>query len=402
MKYTYPLLALLTITSVNAQGLYNTSGDSTYSDESLFQITAGARVGFDDNVNPINSENTGVKTDSLYIGANVRAAYSEKRSNAYLGFSADLGAIHYLDDIRDDSTVPTFNAGLNLGYSVNQRIKLTSNNYLTFGLEPDYERGIAQDRRAGEYFAYSSYNTIGINWTNRLATKHSIAFTGTEYDNGASYSRITLGSEIRYKLNDRTILKAGGNYGLGENSDNISYYGGFEHSFSDRTGIDVVVGGNTVDRDNGYSKSGFYGSATMTHAASDRLSLSGYARYGLDDTFVSLFLDDYNAAAVFSARTNLRLGFKADYKVSERIGFYGGVSIVNSEYHDGAAQNSTGIGSVDDASTFIYNVNAGLKYGFNDNLSAVLNYNHTGSMSDDSSPYEYDRNRYSAGLEYKF
>jgi len=174
MKYTYPLLALLTITSVNAQGLYNTSGDSTYSDESLFQITAGARVGYDDNTRPIGSDLPGVdKEDSLYIGANVRAAYSETRSNAYLGFYADLGAIHYLDDIRDDDTVPVFNAGLNLGYSVNQRIKLSSNNYITYGLEPDYERGIAQDRRSGEYFAYNSYNTIGINWTQRFATKRT-------------------------------------------------------------------------------------------------------------------------------------------------------------------------------------------------------------------------------------
>jgi len=196
-------------------------------------------------------------------------------------------------------------------------------------------------------------------------------------------------------------LKAGGNYALNDSSDLISYYGGFEHSFSERTGIDVKLGGNTVDRDNGTSKSGFFASASMTHSVSERLGITGYARYGLDDTFVGLPLDIGNA--LFSSRTNLRLGLKANYKVSERVGLYGGASIVRSEYHDGIGVNSAGVaGTVDDAETFLYNINIGLKYGFNDNLSAVLNYNHTGSTSDDSSAYEYDRNRYSAGLEYKF
>ncbi len=404
MKYQLTLLTAAGVAAASAQGLYDTSGDSSYSDESAFQVTAGARVGFDDNVNPVYSSELG-KTDSSYIGANVRVAYSETQSNANLGLYADLGAITYLSDTNGDSTFPVVNLGANATYKVNERIQLSTNNRFTHGLEPDYERGIANDRRSDAYSTYSSFNAIGIRWSQRFATRHGINFSGADYGSGNNYNSISFRNTLRYRLNDRTILKGGHVFGLNDSSDSHRFFGGFEHSFSERTGIDVEVGANTLDRDNGYSSDGFFASVSVSHLASETLSYRAYARYDTNDLFTSVPLSisapDANgrrtiARARFQARRNLRLGGSFSYQFSENLGLFGGLSVVNTTYIDDQA------GAVDNSSSLIFNVNAGISYKLTENLSGVLNYNHTQSISDDLPLYEYDRNRFSLGLEYAF
>jgi len=405
MKYQFPIYALIGLATASAQSLYDTSsGSSAFEDSTPFAIVGSLSYGYDDNVNPIGSDIAGVNEEgSSFIEANIGATYTETRSNAYLGFSANVGAIYYFDDINDiDGVTPVFDFGLNLGYDVNSRIKLTSNNHVTYGLEPDFERGIAADRRQDEYFAYSSFNTIGIRWTERFGTRHSVGISGTDFGNGRDFNRITFRNELRYRLNNRTILKAGHNTAFNDTTSTTSnsYFGGIEHSFSERAGFDIEVGGSSVGDD-----SGLYVNSNLRYAVSDRLNLTAYFRFNTDDILVNNLPTGNSVPtdlADFESRDSLSTGLRANYNVNRSLVLHGGFDIQNIDYNDRSDSGFGPIAQGGDFDTTLYHINAGLSYSFSEKLSAVFNYNYTTSEADDSIFFEYDRNRYSVGLTYRF
>ena len=392
MNYKFPLLAIASVSVASAQGLFSTSSDSTLTDQSAVRTTASIRVGYDDNLNPIGSEDQGEES-SPFISANLRTSYAEVRSNASLSAYADLGFITYFeDDIADDNIVPVTNLGLSLGYSLNDRIKLSSNNTLTHGLEPDYERSFANDRRAGQFTSYSTYNEIGVRWSQRFGTKHGFGIQGAEYERAqGDYQHISFRNSLRYRLNDRTVLKGAYTFGLRPDTDTNShrYVVGFEHSLSERTGVDFSIGGNTLVRDNGFDRTTVFVNGAVSHTASDRLNFRGYVRYGLDDIFTNLGDD------IFEARETLRLGLNFNYTLNRKVSYNGGISAVSTNYIESTTNGS-------DQNTWLYNINLGMRYSLSDNLTATFNYNFTQSLSDDIDVFEYKRNRYSVGLEYAF
>ncbi len=392
MNYKFPLLAIASVSVASAQGLFSTSSDSTLTDQSAIRTTASLQFGYDDNLNPIGSEVQGEES-SAFISANLRASYAEVRSNASLSAYADLGVISYFeDDIADDNIVPVINLGVTLGYSLNDRIQLSSNNFVTHGLEPDYERSFANDRRSGQFTSYSTYNEIGVRWSQRFGTKHGFGIQGAEYERAqGDYQHISFRNELRYRLNDRTVLKGAYTFGLRPDTDTNfhRYEVGFEHSLSERTGIDFTIGGNTIDRDNGFNRTALFVNGAVSHTASDRLNFRGYVRYGIDDIFLNLGND------TFQARETLRLGLNFNYTLNQKVSYHGGISVISTDYIESTTNGS-------DQNTWLYNINLGMSYSLSSKLSATLNYNFTQSLSDDIAGFEYKRNRYSLGLQYAF
>jgi len=395
-----------------SQGLYDTSVADTYEDESSIKFTGSARVGYDDNTQPIGSNSVvGQKIGSAYLGADIRGDYDLIRSNTTINAFGKLGVINYFSSEATENPLSiVFNGGFSFSHALNERLRLSSNNYITHGYEPDYERGIANDRRSEIYTAYSSYNSLGIRWSRRFGTRHALNFVGADYGNGNEYSQVVLGNSIRFRYDDRTILKAGQNIRFNENSKHYSASVGLEHSFSERTGLNFKIGAGGLRADSGYSTNSLYLETSVTHQSSEKLSFNGYAKYGVDDNFTQIATTPINVpgtfigfdTATFQAKKSLRAGLSANYAFSPKLSLYSGLSVVHTTYIDQNGTTNILGQSYSDIGALIFNINAGIKFGITDTSSAVFNMNHTTSSSDEAVGFDYSRNRYSLGVESLF
>lgn len=413
MKYTKLAISACGIALASGQGLYNMSNLYGLDEEtSPLQYTLGLHYGYDDNVNPIGTDCGVEEQGSSYLSANLKAGISHNESNYSISAWGQVGVIHYLDDniaIIDDTNL-TFGGGLNLSYRINDRIRFNSRNYINYGFEPDYERGIAADRRSELYTAYSSNNDIGVRWSERFATVHGIGISGADYGNGNDYSTTTFYNQARYRISPRTVLTASYNFVDGENSDGHVISGGIEHTVSDRTGFSLRGGVSSYDYDGGGSRTAPYVNASLRHRVNEQLSLTGYINYNQDDHLntIATACDPANLGGLlytrFESRESLRLGLRANYTLSEKVSLFGGVSLVSSEYENGSILTAAGgdPNGPSDASALIYNLNAGFRYGITNNVSLVGSYNFSDSSSDEAQPFEYTRNRYSLGVQATF
>ena len=96
---------------------------------------------------------------------------------------------------------PDAQLGVNFTHRFSERLRFSSRNLLAYENEPDYDFGFAGDRRTGDYFRYSSSNTVGYRWSDRLGTQTGIAFNGVSYDDidDSDYNQITFSHDFRYQ-----------------------------------------------------------------------------------------------------------------------------------------------------------------------------------------------------------
>ncbi|MFP6881868.1 MAG: hypothetical protein VCA34_13010, partial [Roseibacillus sp.] len=162
---------------LSAQGLYNIMPfDGEPTDSFPLSWTVGANVGWDSNASPTFSECPDVDTDDvLYVSAFVQANFVSKTPQTTWDLWGRAGILYYLDEIDqtggndptaadtrvDGDTFPTFRGGLNFVHRVNETLRLRSLNNFTYEQEPDFDYGIATDRRQGSYLRFSSDNSVG-------------------------------------------------------------------------------------------------------------------------------------------------------------------------------------------------------------------------------------------------
>ncbi len=412
MKYTKLVLFACGIASASGQGLYNISNLYALDEESSpLEYRLNLTYGYDDNARPVGSDCSGDESDSSYLQGSISAGFAHNESNYSISAFATAGAIYYLEDdiLEDGNLVPTFNGGVNLSYNFSDRIRFNSRNFANYGLEPDYNRGIANDRRTEEYFAYQSNNDIGVRWTDRFATVHGIGLTGADYGDNNKFNNLSLYNQARYRISQRTVLTAGYAYTFRDHSNSQRYSIGAEHSLTDRTGFTINAGYTTLERDNGFSSESPFLNASLRHIVNDRFSVTGFINLDQDDNFTTVPIECLDTAggqdfgfARYGARKNLRAGLNGTYNVSESIQLFGGASVVASKYED--LQNGIGLtgNAPDEVDAIIYNLNAGIRYGITNSLSVIGSYNYSQSASDEAEPYEYTRNRYSVGVETTF
>lgn len=410
MKLTNIAIFALGAALASGQGLYNISNLYALDEEtSPLTYTASLTFGYDDNTQPVGSEFYG-ETASSYLQGMIGAGFAENNSNYSLSAYANLGFIYYLDDeasLDDLSFIAT--AGLDFTYQFNERVRYSTRNYVNRGFEPDYDRGLANDRRAGLYTSYYTNHDIGIRWSDRLATVHGISFSGSEYDEFEGFSTTQFYNDIRYSLSPRTTLIANYRYGWNERSNSQTVSAGIEHAFTERTGFQVRGGYTSLENnDTDFNSDSPYLHASVNHKATDRFSLRGFVSYTQDDNFVAVPMafvtpesgNTYLFRPQYGSRENLRLGFSGDYTLSEKVALHGGVSYYHSNY-EGLVSDSLGI-APDDLNAGIYNINAGFSYAVNPTFSVTGNYNFSDSFSDDTPFFDYTRNRYSIGIQASF
>lgn len=393
-------------TAAYAQGLYYIGNDT---DEPLpLKWVVGASLIYDDNVTA-GFVRPGVgEEDSLAFNPYVGLSFVTITPQTTWDVYARLGTIYYFDAPQGaDDFNSQSRAGVNLTHRFSERLRFSSQNFVSYEMEPDYSYGYASTRVNGEYFFWQSDNSVGFRWTERLATYTGLRLSGTDYGSDvANNDRFTweLYNQFRYQLSPQTVLTMDYRYGQtsgnGVSSDSTNQYllFGAEHRFSPNTIGIVRAGAQFRDVDNGDDTTSPYLEAAFNWQATEALRLRSYARYGIED-YDTVQIFPGNIPVEYSDRRTLRFGVSGEYVFNPLVSLFGGIDYIPTSYQSGRVV-ATGVAAPDQDEDII-NAYIGVSYRFNEFLTATASYNFTDSSSDFNNR-DYDRNRISIGVSAEF
>ena len=414
-------LGLATGGLLSAQGLYNIMPFGDEPTDSLpLNWTAGASLGWDSNASPVFSESPGVDTDDvIYLSAFVQANFVNKSPQTTIDVWARAGILYYLDNIDQNGgsalpstrvetdLFPVIRGGVNFVRRVNECLRLRSRSNIAYEQEPDYNYGIATDRRAGSYLRWSSDNSVGYRWTERLGTNTGYRISGVTFDEADrnDFVRHLFYNQFRYRTTPSTVWTAAYRYQLQTNdasSDSYSHYVlvGAEHELSATSVVVLRAGGQVQEIDGGSTNWSPYVEATLRAALSEAASVRVFARYGLEDRNRLVATQDHGAPPAlgrYEERRVLRVGAQGSYVISEQLTAFGGANVVFTEY-DSKIAGPLAPGSLSET---IVNVNVGASYEVIKNIFVTGSYNFTNSASD-ADIRDYDRSRVQLGVQASF
>ncbi|MFT4175703.1 MAG: outer membrane beta-barrel protein [Luteolibacter sp.] len=399
-KLALGLFGLVLASQASAQGLYYSGTEAQESIPLKWQV--GADYIYDDNVSPGYGNDESASSVAPYVGLSFVSVDPQTTWDVY----ARLGLIYYLDGPDHlDSTYTTARAGVDFAHRFSERLRISSINFISYELEPDYTYGISSSRSAGEYFYWQTDNSVGFRWSERFATYTGFRLTGLDYQDVDHNDRFTwtLYNQFRYQLTPQTVLTAEYRYaqtsGNGAYTDATDHYilGGLEHRFSPTTIGLFRVGAQLHDVDGGNSYTSPYAEAALNSRVNEQFMVKAFVRYGIEN-FNTVHVVD-GLLTEFSDRRTLRLGVSGNYSISKRLGLFGGVDYIPTSYEGGHVV-ATGA-SVGDRDEDLINAYIGLSLQFTDNIFGSLTYNHTTSDSD-LPRNDYDRNRISVGVRAEF
>jgi hypothetical protein len=394
--------------SLCAQSLFDLAPDDTETDSLPLRYTAGVNFGYDDNPTPL----LGNEDESFYGQAYVGATFLNNSPQTTLSFGAQIGVIHYFDnlDVRGQNVDDTaFTASLYLNWTrrVSERLRFVSRNNVAYELEPDFSTGFQAQRQVGNYFRWSTDNAVGYRWSDRLATYTGIRLDGISFDDfdGGDRSTVTYYNDFRYQVSERTVATLTYRYsdvsadGAVTDSTNQFILAGLEHRFNQRSTGVIRAGVQLRDVDGGDSSSNPYVEGSFRTAINSQLNLRSYVRYGVEDFQRNVLDPSTGVNAFYSDTQTLRVGVTADYSVSQDLTLTGGINYAALSYED--LQAATGPGpaasSLDEE---LLNVFVGVNLRVTDNVSVNARYNFEDLTSDGGR--DYDRNRFSIGASTQF
>lgn len=425
-------LKLLTLLSVSAavssasaaEGLFYLGSEAQ---ESLpLKWTVGADLVWDDNTTPTGASSinpiTGLpygEEDTLSLGGNVGLSFVNVAPQSTLDVYAKVGATYFFDKTAamQDDFVPNARLGVNWTRRFTERLRFSTRNFVSYELEPNYAYGFATTRQTDPYFYWSTDNSIGYRWTERLATYTGFNVTGLDYDNAVeNQDRLTFGfyHQFRYQLDPRSVLTLDYRYSQtgadGLASDSSSHYilAGIEHRFSPNT-ILISRAGAQIRRSDAVSGSDGtnpFVELALRSQINQQFSIRGFARYSAEvyDTTRAVLGAGGIGLYDFDDRRTLRLGLSSEYAISPMFSLFGGIDYIPASFDDGrlvgiraGAPGPTASGIDED----VWNAYIGLSVRFTDYLYGTVSYNYSDSSSDFVG-YNYDRNRVSLGLRAEF
>ena len=395
-KITATALGLLTASSLCAQSLFDLAPKDDETESSPLSWTVGANLGYDDNPTP------GSDNEAAYGVVYVGAAFLSQSPQTTVEFAGRLGYVHYFDDLnfgllKVDQSTPTGSLRLNLTHRINERLRLSSRNSLAFEYQPNYSVGSQAIRQTGAYTRWSSDNSVGYRWSERLGTYTGFIYDGVEYDNPAAQrndvSAITLYNDFRYQLSPQTVATLTYRYadrntaaGIGDTQNHFIMVGG-EHRFSPNS-VAIVRAGVQLRSIDGSTKDYTSPSAeaALTTRVNQQLSVRAYGRLSTEDSSRQV------GAAVYDNANTMRLGVSGTYRVSQALSLNSGINYMSLAYEDGTAE---------DRDESLINAFVGFDLQIAENLYLNGSYN-LEDLGSDVTAREYDRNRMSIGVRATF
>lgn len=398
------LPVLLAGAATAQEGLYSVGADAQ--DSIPLKWVVGVSAIYDDNV---GAGNGGAEEDSFALNPSLGASFISISPQTTWDVFVRLGMIYYLDAPGNmDELNSQSRIGVNLTHRFSERLRFVSRNFVSYELEPDYAYGYASARTAGEYFYWSTDNSVGYRWSERLGTYTGLSLTGTQYTDVNDNDRLNwqVYNQFRYQLTPQTVLTQDYRYGQtsgdGRSSDSGDQFllAGVEHRFSPSTVGVFRAGAQFRDVDDGDSNITPYVEASFRTRVNEQFSIRSFVRYGMEyyDTVQTIGI----GTVEYDSRVTMRLGVTAEYMLSPMLSLFAGVDYIPTSFEDGRPLLPLLPGTpVPDSDEDMINAHIGLSMRFNDFVTGSLSYNFTNSSSDIVNR-DYDRNRISLGVSAEF
>jgi hypothetical protein len=408
-KFTLGVVSIVAACSyASAQGLYYNGSEAQ---ESIpLRWTVGANLTWDDNVTPGAPSG---EQDSLSINPYVGASFVNITPQTTLDVYGRLGLIYYFDEpvaAGADDLNTQVRGGVNVSHNFNERLRISSRNFISYELEPDYSLGISSARQVGEYLYWQTDNALGYRWSERFGTYTGFQLTGLEYDDVANADRFiwSLYTQGRYILTQQTVLTADYRYSNSEGSDlasdSTSHFllGGAEHRVSASTIVIARAGIQWRDVDQGRDSTNPFLEMAFNSQVNEQLRVRSFVRYSVEDFDTVQQLTAGGPLYDFDERQALRIGISAEYAITPMLSLYGGVDYIPSTFDGGRQVTPPGTGNrISGLDEDLINLYVGVSMKFTDSLHGTLSYNFTDSSSDFASR-SYDRNRVTVGVRAEF
>jgi hypothetical protein len=400
----FTLAAMAAISAASAQSLYYVGDEAQ---ESIpLKWSVGMTAIYDSNMTPgTQSGQPGFEDDAWSLNPYAAATFTSITPQTTIDLYARAGVNYYLTSSEiDGADDTTFNGrlGFDLTHRFSERLRFSSRNFAAQEMEPEYAYGQSAQRGVDPYTLWSSDNSVGYRWTERLGSYTGITFTGFLGDGvNSDRSSFSLYQQMRYQLTPRTVATAEYRYTAwtGDASDSTNHFitGGFEHRLSPTSIFVVSAGAQLREVDGGDSSTSPFFEAALSSQINTRFSVRGFARYSIEDfdtvQQLGAFVFEYQDQRV------LRIGLNGSYSLTPRLSGFGGVDLVSTGYGSGITPD--GVNETDGESEDVINAYVGLRAKISDSLTTECSINCTDSVSDFEGR-EYDRLRLSAGVSYSF
>lgn len=401
--------SVLPCAAASAQGLYSIAPNDDEADSSLpLTYIVGASVGFDNNPTPLF--NNGGNDGASYVSGFVQANWTNVSPQTTWDAFVRLGVRYYFDDLDGDNVDQESydsRVGVNFTHRFSERLRFSSRNFLAYESEPDFDFGFAGDRRSGDYFRYSTENSVGYRWSDRLGTQTGVNFSGVIYDDidDSDYTSVTFRHDFRYRVSPATVVTAGYRFGIVNSdgagrSDNTSHYvvGGVEHKISPVSAVVLRAGVQVTEPDGRSSRTRPFFEGTLRTRLTEQLSTNVFVRYS-NEGYSRGFVDGDGVQHRFEQSQTLRVGGKATYVLNPRLSVFSGLNYIFTDYED--LEEDVSGAAAEEGDEGILNLNAGFSYQMTDNLYFTGSYNYSGAFSDFAGR-DYDRNRVQLGVQATF
>jgi hypothetical protein len=408
-KLSVGLLSLLFASAGSAQSLYYVGSDAQ--ETTPLKWVVGLSAFYDDNV---SAGGFGPEEGSGGLNPYVGLSFVNITPQTTWDVYARLGMIYYfdappgVDDANSQSRL-----GVDFTHRFSERLRVSSRNFVSYELNPDYSYGYASSAQTGEYFFWQSDNSLGYRWTERVATYTGFKLSGVTYDNSGTNDNDQMSWELynqfRYQFGPQTVLTLDYRYSETIPDGNASEFAdqfllaGAEHRFSPNTIGIIRAGAQFRNVDGGEDYTSPYVEFAVNSQVNQQLTVRGYTRYGLEGYDTVQFLQSpVNGLVEYEETRVLRMGVGSDYAISNMFSVFAGVDLLPTWFRGGQSLASPAFGGdIPDLDQTIYNINVGMSLKFNDLLTGTLTYNFTDSTSDIDGQ-DYDRNRINVGLTAEF
>ncbi len=382
------LIAFFAITgSASAQGLLGILPTLEDIDSKPLTFGVGVDLGYDSNVNTTEFD----ETESTYLGGSLSADYRFVTERTIISLGISGGATYYFDQVDAyDDVLYSGRIGGSITHAVSDRLSIDNVFYLSYDFDPNFVTGASTNRRSDEYVY--GHNNLSINylWTDRLSTATSFNISGTVYEEDAISSsedrtEYGIGQLVRYALTEQTGARLDYRYRYTDYDSGISatshiLVAGIDHQFDENTMMVAVAGVEYYENDNDDAQSRPYAELGLNRTLTEDLSIRWANRLGFENVGVGVYDSNY------TYRTNLDL----NYRLSEKLTSFAGVSYIYTEY-DGEIGNKENL----------IEGRFGLNYELTPVVGLDLTYSYT-TLESDVAGENYDRQRVNFGINATF
>jgi hypothetical protein len=352
------------------------------------QITAGADMGYDDNVNTSSNAE-----GSVFARENIVLTYARPGQRTQVSLIG-VGLFEQFFDLGTDDK--NGNVTLAFAHNSSTRLSFYANVYAAYETEPDFKSDVGPENVRAQHFNTVDIFSVTYYWLPRLSTVTSYTFQLIKYASASlaaeqDRTNSTFGETVQFSLTSRTNLVGDYRYEITDYetapNDSTTHYllGGIDHHLTEHLIVHARGGPSLRSLKNDGDSTTPYFEGSLEYIRSNH-SLNWTTSYGFEAP----------NAANQSIRKTFRTGLVLTYNLTSRLSSTTSVFFHHDE-NQGSASSGTGSAGSQDS----LDLSLGLNYTINKRFALHANYSYTSQSSLEATP-GYSRNSYSAGVTYTY